>query len=101
MRRLADMAAKLKKFPAYNIRLVGHAVMIHWDNARLGEIEQRDVLLPLSRARAEAVKDAMIDRGLERSMFTTEGVGAADPLVPDSDLADHWKNRRVAFFIER
>jgi outer membrane protein OmpA-like peptidoglycan-associated protein len=101
LRRLTDMAAKLKKFPNYNIRLVGHAVMIHWDNARLGNIEQRDVLLPLSRARADAVKNAMIDRGLESTAFTAQGVGAADPLVPDSDFADHWQNRRVAFFIER
>jgi outer membrane protein OmpA-like peptidoglycan-associated protein len=101
MRRLTDMAAKLKKFPDYNIRLVGHAVMIHWDNTRLGNIEQRDVLLPLSRARADAVKDAMVDRGLQSSAFTAQGVGATDPLVPDSDFADHWQNRRVAFFIER
>ena len=34
-------------------------------------------------------------------MFTTEGVGASDQLVPDSDLADRWQNRRVAFFLER
>jgi len=101
MRRLTDMAAKLKKFPDYNIRLVGHAVMIHWDNTRLGNIEQRDVLLPLSRARADAIKDAMVDRGLQSSAFTAQGVGAKDPLVPDSDFADHWQNRRVAFFIER
>jgi outer membrane protein OmpA-like peptidoglycan-associated protein len=101
MKRLADMAAKLRKFPNYNIRLVGHAVMIHWDNAALGDIEQKEVLLPLSTARADAVKKAMIDRGLEASMFTSQGVGAADPLVPDSDFADHWRNRRVAFFIEK
>ena len=101
MKRLADMAAKLKKFPHYKIRLVGHAVMIHWDNKRLGDIEQQDVLIPLSKARAEAVKTALVARGLDASMFTTEGVGAADPLVPDSNFADHWRNRRVAFFLER
>jgi outer membrane protein OmpA-like peptidoglycan-associated protein/flagellar hook assembly protein FlgD len=101
MKRLADMVAKLKKFPEYKIKLVGHAVMIHWDNKRLGDIEQRDVLIPLSKARAEAVKNALVSRGLDGSMFTTEGVGAADPLVPDSNFADHWRNRRVAFFIER
>jgi hypothetical protein len=34
-------------------------------------------------------------------MFTREGVGASDQLVPDSNLADRWQNRRVAFFIEQ
>jgi outer membrane protein OmpA-like peptidoglycan-associated protein/flagellar hook assembly protein FlgD len=101
MKRLADMAAKLKKFPNYRVRLVGHAVMIHWDNKALGNAEQRDELLPLSRARAEAVKKALVAKGLESFTFTTEGVGASDQLVPDSDLADRWQNRRVAFFLDK
>ena len=101
MDRLDALAAKLKKFPDYKIRLVGHAVMIHWDNKRLGDIEQRDILLPLSKARSEAVMKALVDRGLDASMFTTEGVGASDQLVPDSDSKDRWQNRRVAFFLER
>jgi len=42
-----------------------------------------------------------VDRGLNAAMFTTEGVGASDQVVPDSDLADRWQNRRVAFFLER
>ncbi len=100
-KRLADMASKLKKFPNYKIKLVGHAVMIYWDNKALGDIEQREVLIPLSQARAEAVEKALVDRGLDSSMFTTEGVGASDQLVPDSDIDNRWQNRRVAFFLEK
>ena len=101
IRRLNDLAAKLKKFPNYKIKLEGHAVMIHWDNKALGDIEQREILIPLSQARAQAIKKALVDRGLSESMFSTEGVGASDQLVPDSNLADRWQNRRVAFFLER
>jgi outer membrane protein OmpA-like peptidoglycan-associated protein/flagellar hook assembly protein FlgD len=100
-KRLNDLAAKLKKFPNYKIKLVGHAVMIYWDNKALGDIEQRDVLIPLSQARAEAIKKALVDRGLSESIFSTEGVGASDQLVPDSNLADRWQNRRVAFYLEK
>jgi flagellar motor protein MotB len=100
-KRLADMTAKLKKFPAYKVKLVGHAVMIYWFDKARGAIEQRDSLIPLSEARAEAVKKALVDRGLAASMFTTEGVGASDQLVPDSNIADRWQNRRVAFFLEK
>jgi hypothetical protein len=101
VKRIADMAVKLKKFPDYKIKLVGHAVMIHWDNKALGIIEQRDELLPLSAARAEAVKKALVTKGLESAAFTTSGVGASDQLVPDSNLIDRWQNRRVAFFLDK
>lgn len=98
-KRLADLAAKLTKFSNYKINLVGHAVMEDWNDMALGEVEQKNILVPLSKARAEAVKAAMVAQGLKASMFTTQGVGAADQLVPDSNLADRWQNRRVAFFI--
>lgn len=62
---------------------------------------QKDVLIPLSKARAEAVMKALVDRGLNSSRFTRDGVGASDQLVPDSNLADRWLNRRVAFFLEK
>ncbi len=43
----------------------------------------------------------MTERGLAAAMFTTEGVGASDQIVPDSDYKDRWENRRVAFFLEK
>jgi flagellar hook assembly protein FlgD len=101
MSRLDALAAKLKKFPGYQIRLVGHAVSIYWDDPVKGALEQKDVLLPLSKSRAEAVKEALVERGLEASRFTTDGVGASDQLVPDSDYKDRWQNRRVALFMEK
>jgi len=67
VQRLNDMAAKLKKFPDYKIKLVGHAVMIHWDNKALGETEQKYTLIPLSQHRAEAVKKAMVEKGLDEA----------------------------------
>jgi hypothetical protein len=97
--RLDQLAEKLKKFPGYKIKILGHAVMIHWDDPALGKIEEDSVLVPLSQARAEAIKQAMIERGLDSAMIAAEGVGAADPLVPDSDYANRWRNRRTAIFL--
>ncbi len=82
--RLDQLATKLKKFPGYKITLVGHAVMINWDNPAEGKEEQKDILIPLSKARADAVKKAMVDRGFDPAMISTEGVGASDQLVPDT-----------------
>jgi len=101
MARLDELAAKLKKFPDYKIRIVGHAVMIHWDNPALGKIEEETILLPLSKARAEAIKQAMVDRGIPAGLIATEGVGASDQIVPDSDLAERWQNRRTAVFLAK
>jgi outer membrane protein OmpA-like peptidoglycan-associated protein len=99
--RLDQLAAKLKKFPGYNITIVGHAVMINWDKPEAGKEEQQEILLPLSKARADAVEAALADRGLEKSRFTTDGVGASDQLVPDSNYKDRWQNRRVALFLDK
>jgi flagellar hook assembly protein FlgD len=99
--RLDALAQKLKKFPDYRIRMVGHAVMIYWDNPTLGKQEQEDVLIPLSKARAKAVEAAMVSRGLSAQMFVTDGVGAADQIVPDSNIKERWQNRRVALYLEK
>ncbi|MGA2477518.1 MAG: hypothetical protein ABSG63_02065 [Spirochaetia bacterium] len=99
--RLDALAAKLEKFRDYKVKLVGHAVMIYWNDPARGKVEQEDVLIPLSEARAKAIEEAMVRRGLTASMFSEQGVGAADQIVPDSDYKDRWQNRRVAFFLEK
>ena len=73
--------------------------MINWDNKAKGDAEQLHVLVPLSALRAEAIKAALVERGITEGNLLTEGVGAKDPIVPDSDFADRWKNRRVEFYI--
>ena len=93
------LASKLSRFPDYKIRLEGHAVMIHWDDKALGAAEQTAVLIPLSKERAEAIKAALVERGIAADRLVTDGVGAQDPIVPDSDFANRWKNRRVEFYI--
>jgi Outer membrane protein and related peptidoglycan-associated (lipo)proteins len=100
-RTLDALAAKFAKYPDYRIRIVGHAVMTNWDDPELGGREQRDSLVPLSRARAAAIAKALAERGIASSRMSVEGVGAKDQVVPDSDLANRWKNRRVEFFLER
>ena len=99
--RLNNLAAKLSKYPGYRIRIVGHAVMVNWDRPKAGRDEQKNVLIPLSVARAHAVEAALVDRGLDKTRFTMEGVGASDQLVPDSNYADRWRNRRVALFLDQ
>lgn len=97
--RLNRLAETFKKYPEHKIKIVGHAVMIHWEDKTLGATEQEKVLIPLSLARAEAIKKALIERGVNPSMIAVTGVGASDPIVPDSDFLNRWRNRRTAFFL--
>jgi len=99
--RLDQLASKLAKFPDYKIVIVGHAVSVFWQDSELSKTEQDEVLVPLSKARAEAIKKAMVTRGINPDAIKTEGAGDADPLVPDSDYANRWKNRRTAIFLTK
>ena len=95
------LAAKLKlaKFADYKIKLEGHAVMINWDNKKKGDAEQRAILIPLSKSRADSIESALVERGLSGDRLVANGVGALDPVVPDSDFMNRWKNRRVEFYL--
>ena len=71
-----------------------------YGNPEAAAREQRDVLLPLSAARAEAVKRELVALGVSGTdRITTDGVGGASPVVPFSDEQNRWKNRRVEFIL--
>lgn len=98
---LNRIAKSLNRLPEYRIKLVGHAVMVYWDDEVRGPLEQVEELLPLSLARAEAIATALGERGVDPARFSLEGVGADRPLVPFGDLENRWQNRRVEFFLVR
>jgi len=93
---LDRIAVVLAKFPTYRIRVEGHAVNISGT-----EREERSELEPLSLARAQAVSDALVARGVPRTRLESKGLGGREPLVPHGDLQNRWKNRRVEFILVR
>ncbi|AEJ61379.1 OmpA/MotB domain protein [Spirochaeta thermophila DSM 6578] len=82
------------KYRRYKIRIEGHAV-----NLSGTEREEREELVPLSLARAEAVKQALVAMGLDPGRITTAGMGGRFPIVPHTDEKNRWKNRRVEFIL--
>ncbi len=98
LRRLAEVLAK---YPGHAIRIEGHAVRINWADPRLGNAEEKEVLAPLSRARAERIKGILTSLGIDAARLSTAGLGGTAPLVPHSDLDNRWKNRRVDFVLVR
>jgi outer membrane protein OmpA-like peptidoglycan-associated protein len=53
----------------------------------------------LSRRRAEAVKSALVTRGIDASRIGTQGYGKADPVADNSDSGGRQLNRRVEVVI--
>ncbi|MBN1685172.1 MAG: OmpA family protein [Spirochaetales bacterium] len=96
LRRLAEI---LQKYSAYQIRIEGHAVSVYWDNAQRAKREEAEELIPLSTARAEAVKAVLIDLGIAERRMTAVGLGGSQPVVPHGDLENRWKSRRVEFIL--
>jgi outer membrane protein OmpA-like peptidoglycan-associated protein len=66
----------------------------HTDNRGAAEVN-----LKLSKTRAAAVVDYLAKQGIEPSRLSSEGYGAARPLVPNLTPANRARNRRVDFKI--
>jgi flagellar hook assembly protein FlgD/outer membrane protein OmpA-like peptidoglycan-associated protein len=96
LQRLAEI---FKKYSTYRIQIQGHANLVNFDNPARAKTEQEQELLPLSKLRAEAIRAALVAEGIEAARVSTTGVGAAEPIVPFSDLDNRWKNRRVEFIL--
>jgi len=96
LKRLAEI---FKKYNTYQILIEGHGVLVYWADQERAKIEQVEELIPLSKMRAEAVKGALVDNGIEASRISTVGIGGARQVVPHGDLENRWKNRRVEFIL--
>jgi outer membrane protein OmpA-like peptidoglycan-associated protein/flagellar hook assembly protein FlgD len=98
---LDRLAQILKKYGEYRIILEGHGVRVYWDQPTRWQNEETEVLVPLSRERAEAIKSALISRGIKIERMSTRGAGGYRPVIPHGDLENRWKNRRVEFFLAK
>ena len=82
---LDDIAAVMKQFPDWRLEIAGHT-----DAA--GDPAQNEAL---SRARADAVKAALVQRGIEAGRLEPEGMGEAQPVASNDTTEGRALNRRV------
>ncbi|MDR3200345.1 MAG: OmpA family protein, partial [Spirochaetales bacterium] len=82
-------------------RYAGYQVLVegHGNNISGTAREESQELLPLSIARAEEVRKALVSLGLPARRITAEGRGGSQMLFPFSDRDNNWKNRRVEFIL--
>lgn len=90
---LEEILFFIHEFGPCIVHLEGHANRA--DFSKEYEDEQIAELLPLSLKRAEEVKKALIERGIDSDFITFESSGASKPVVDFLDDTNSWKNRRV------
>jgi len=66
----------------------------HTDN--IGEIDYNQ---DLSERRAEAVRQALLERGVEANRLRSRGFGESQPIAPNDTEEGRAKNRRTQFVI--
>ncbi|MGZ3458401.1 MAG: OmpA family protein, partial [Archangium sp.] len=89
-RRLDEVADALKK-TQNPLVIEGHT-----DSKGPAELNEE-----LSYARAESVKDYLVDQGVDSSRIRTEGRGEAEPIASNKSPEGRANNRRVEIVIER
>jgi outer membrane protein OmpA-like peptidoglycan-associated protein len=85
MRSIDKLAEWLKKNPTRNLLIEGNT-----DNTG-----PEDFNLKLSQQRADAVRDALVSRGVGADRITTRGYGPKYPVVANDTAAGRQQNRRV------
>lgn len=83
--KLSEIADVLAKQPEVRVELVGHT----------DDRGKDDVNRTLSLQRAEAVRQALVDRGIATERITTRGAGGDEPLASNATPQGRAINRRV------
>ncbi|MCQ2347666.1 MAG: OmpA family protein [Paludibacteraceae bacterium] len=86
---LQDLYELLSENPEIRIRITGHTDDVGSD---------RDNQI-LSEGRANSVRQAMIDRGIDASRIEAEGKGESEPVATNETEEGRQQNRRVEFMV--
>jgi OOP family OmpA-OmpF porin len=86
---LDDMGIALKKIAGQRVEIIGHT-----DSSGV-----RSSNLVLSQARADAVKNYLLTKGLMGEYLSTTGAGSDQPVADNSSVEGRARNRRIEFRI--
>jgi len=84
LEKLVDL---LTDYPLMRIHITGHT-----DDQGSDEYNRK-----LSEARAKAVVDHLVEEGIDRERLSSEGLGEAEPVAPNTTEEGRALNRRVEF----
>jgi outer membrane protein OmpA-like peptidoglycan-associated protein len=88
-RTVDRLAAFMRDHPERSLQVEGYTDSVGSDALNLA----------LSERRANAVRDALVSRGVEGSRITTNGMGKANPVASNDTAEGRQRNRRVEIVI--
>lgn len=98
---LDGIARGMELFPDVFLELHGHATSLLYYDEDLAALEQEQTLIPLSRRRIAAIRQALLERGVDPERIADGPAwGAERPVVPFSDLEERFQNRRVEVHLD-
>ncbi len=97
---LREVAEVIKKYKGYSVTVEGHANPTS-KGAKAIERENKKYLIPLSQARAEAIKEKLIELGVSKNQLTKVIGMGGNRLVAEPFGDNRWKNRRVEFILTK
>ncbi|MCX4246638.1 OmpA family protein [Paraliomyxa miuraensis] len=80
----------LEKYPGLKVEISGHTDSV-------GSEEDNVVL---SQERADAVKQFMVDKGIDEGRITTRGAGPNEPIADNKSKKGRQQNRRIEFRLQ-
>jgi OOP family OmpA-OmpF porin len=89
MRSIDKLFAFLKKYPDRNVLIEGHT----------DSIGDEEYNTELSHRRANAVRNALITKGIDPNRIIAEGYGESYPVADNADSSGRQRNRRVEIVI--
>ena len=89
MRKMQQLADFLKQYPQHNVLVEGYT-----DSTGSSSLNQE-----LSDRRANAVRTALVDRGISGNRVATRGYGEAFPIASNDNAARRLLNRRVEIIL--
>ena len=98
IRKVVDI---YNRYPAHDLLLEGHALNIYRGVSSSKETAEEEVLVPLTQRRAQTVKEALVERGMEPGKIEIEYYGGTRPIVSVHDISIRWQNRRVEFIMKK
>lgn len=93
---LEDIAEAMKEDPAMRVVLTGHFDATENDRTRV-----RPDLVPLATERAEAVKEALVEAGIDGGRIMVEAKDANEPADESGTEVGMSKNRRVTVTVKK